>query len=57
MSEIVVLGAGLVGGVMAKDLSKEHNVTSVDISQNNLDKLTGIKTIVLIFRMQPLYRI
>jgi len=45
MSEIVVLGAGLVGGVMAKDLSKQHEVTSIDISQNNLDKLTGIKTI------------
>jgi lysine 6-dehydrogenase len=45
MANIIVLGAGLVGGVMAKDLSKQHNVTSVDISQNNLDKLAGINTI------------
>jgi len=45
MANIVVLGAGLVGGVMAKDLSKEHQVTSVDISQKNLDKLNGIKII------------
>ena len=45
MANIIVLGAGLVGGVMATDLSKQHEVTSVDISQKNLDKLTGIKTI------------
>tara|TARA_B100001142_G_C14349217_1_gene661439 strand:- start:22434 stop:23540 length:1107 start_codon:yes stop_codon:yes gene_type:complete len=45
MGKIIVLGAGLVGGVMAKDLAKDHEVTSVDISQKNLDKLNGIKTI------------
>ena len=45
MANIIVLGAGLVGGVMAKDLAKQHNVTSVDISQKNLDKLEGINTI------------
>ena len=45
MANIIVLGAGLVGGVMAKDLSKNHKVTTVDISQSNLDKLIGIKTI------------
>jgi lysine 6-dehydrogenase len=45
MANIIVLGAGLVGGVMAKDLDKNHNVTSVDISQKNLDKLTGINTV------------
>jgi lysine 6-dehydrogenase len=45
MANIIVLGAGLVGGVMAKDLSKNHNITSVDISQKNLDVLDGIKTI------------
>ena len=39
MKKIVVLGAGLVGGVMADDLSKDHKVTSVDISEKNLDKL------------------
>ena len=45
MANIVVLGAGLVGGVIAKDLSKDHEVVSVDISQDNLDKLAGIKTL------------
>jgi|TARA_B110000444_G_scaffold65225_1_gene61087 lysine 6-dehydrogenase len=39
MKKIVVLGAGLVGGVMAKDLAKNHKVTTIDISQKNLDKL------------------
>ena len=39
MKKIVVLGCGLVGRVMAEDLSKSHNVTSVDISSKNLDKL------------------
>ena len=45
MAKIIVLGAGLVGGVMAKDLSEQHEVTSIDISQKNLDNLSGIKTI------------
>ena len=45
MANIIVLGAGLVGGVMAKDLAKKHNVTSVDISQKKLDKLGKINTI------------
>ena len=45
MAKIIVLGAGLVGSVMAKDLSRQHDVTSVDISQKNLDKLNGIKTV------------
>ncbi len=45
MANIIVLGAGLVGGVMAKDLAKQHNVTSVDLSQKNLDKLAGINTV------------
>ena len=41
MANIIVLGAGLVGGVIAKDLAKAHNVTSVDISKKNLDKLNS----------------
>ena len=45
MANIIVLGAGLVGGVMAKDLAKDHAVTSVDISQKNLQKLNNINTI------------
>ena len=49
MKKIIVLGAGLVGGVMAEDLSKNHEITSVDISQKNLDKLksNNIKKICL----------
>ena len=49
MKKIIVLGAGLVGGVMAEDLSKNHEVTSVDISQKNLNKLksNNIKKICL----------
>ena len=39
MAKIIVLGSGLVGSVMAKDLSKQHDVTVVDISKNNLEKL------------------
>jgi saccharopine dehydrogenase-like NADP-dependent oxidoreductase len=31
-----VLGAGMVGRVMAIDLAKEHSVTSVDVSEKNL---------------------
>ena len=45
MANITVLGAGLVGGVIAKDLAKNHTVTSIDISQNNLNKLNNINTI------------
>ena len=39
MKKIVVLGCGLVGRVMAEDLSQTHTVASVDISQKNLDNL------------------
>ena len=57
MKKIIVLGAGLVGGVMAEDLSKNHEVTSVDISQKNLDKLksNNIKKICLdVSKSEPL---
>jgi lysine 6-dehydrogenase len=46
---IAVLGAGMVGGVMAVDLAKEHSVTSVDVNENNLQQVQkkngNIKTI------------
>lgn len=48
MSNVIVLGAGLVGRTIAKDLSKNHNVTSVDINDTNLNflaKFPNIKTI------------
>mgnify|MGYP001330163461 FL=1 len=47
MAKIIVLGAGLVGGVMAKDLAKSHQVASVDFKQDALLPLSkfGIHTI------------
>ena len=39
MAKIVVLGAGLVGNVMAKDLAKQHAVSCVDISEQALAPL------------------
>ena len=47
MAKIIVLGAGLVGGVMAQDLSKNHQVSSVDINLDALLPLSklGIHTI------------
>ena len=47
MKKIIVLGCGLVGRVMAEDLSKDHEVTSVDISKQNLGKLTTSKVLKL----------
>ena len=41
MKKIVVLGCGLVGRVIAQDLSAQHDVTSVDISAKNLEKITS----------------
>ncbi|MCK4661882.1 MAG: saccharopine dehydrogenase NADP-binding domain-containing protein [Bacteroidales bacterium] len=38
--KIVVLGAGLVGNAIAIDLSKNYNVTSVDIHEDALQKLS-----------------
>lgn len=47
MAKIIVLGAGLVGGVMAKDLAKNHQVASVDFKKDALLPLSelGINTI------------
>jgi saccharopine dehydrogenase-like NADP-dependent oxidoreductase len=46
MKKVVVLGAGLVGKAMAIDLSKNFDVTSVDINEAALSELNkqGIKT-------------
>jgi saccharopine dehydrogenase-like NADP-dependent oxidoreductase len=48
MSNIIVLGAGLVGSVIAIDLSLNHNVTSADIDSKSFEKFKNhpeIKTI------------
>lgn len=39
MKKIIVLGAGLVGGVMALDLAKDHEVTAADRSEEALSRL------------------
>jgi lysine 6-dehydrogenase len=46
MKRIVVLGAGLVGKTMAIDLSKQNDVTAVDMNRDALRELEmhGIKT-------------
>ncbi len=48
MANILVLGAGMVGGAMALDLAKQHTVTSADISATALLPLAeqGINTII-----------
>jgi len=43
MKKIIVLGSGLVGSVMADDLAKNYEVTSVDISTKNLEKIQSEK--------------
>lgn len=43
MSKILVLGAGMVGSAMAKDLSTKHEVSSADYNQHNLDSLKDYK--------------
>lgn len=40
--KIVVLGAGLVGSVIARDLARNYAVTSVDINPGSIEKLRGI---------------
>jgi saccharopine dehydrogenase-like NADP-dependent oxidoreductase len=42
---VIVLGAGLVGSSIAKDLSKNHQVTSVDVNKNALDKFAAFPEI------------
>jgi len=50
MKKVIVLGAGMVGSVIAADLNLDFHVTVADISQKNLDRLNeihGIKTLIL----------
>ncbi|MCH7524160.1 MAG: saccharopine dehydrogenase NADP-binding domain-containing protein [Bacteroidetes bacterium] len=39
MSNIIVLGAGMIGSAIAIDLSKKHNVTLADLNQSVLEKV------------------
>ena len=45
MKNIVVLGTGLVGQAIVIDLAKKHKILAVDINQENLSALTGIKNV------------
>ena len=49
MAKIGVVGAGMVGSVIARDLAAKHEVTSADLSPTALERLAshGIKTRVL----------
>lgn len=44
-NKIAVLGAGLVGKAIAIDLAKRNDVTSIDINEEALQQLKGIKTL------------
>lgn len=39
MSNVIVLGAGMVGSAMAIDMAKNHNVTLADFNKSRLDTL------------------
>jgi saccharopine dehydrogenase-like NADP-dependent oxidoreductase len=41
LKKIIVLGCGMVGRVIAADLAGDFDVTAVDVSRANLDKLRG----------------
>jgi lysine 6-dehydrogenase len=45
MKKIVVLGAGMVGSVIAIDLSLKYKVTAVDLDRQRLDKLSPYSSI------------
>ena len=49
MAEVVVLGAGMVGSAIARDMSGRHNVCVADMDRSRLDSLKGsnIATLIL----------
>ena len=42
MAKLLVLGAGMVGSAMARDLDTNHEVTLADLSESNLEKVNSI---------------
>jgi lysine 6-dehydrogenase len=48
VKKIVVLGAGMVGRILAVDLASDYEVTAVDLNRANLDRLasTGVRTLL-----------
>lgn len=45
MNKILVLGAGMVGSAIVKDLAKDNAVIVIDINEENLKKFSGINSI------------
>jgi saccharopine dehydrogenase-like NADP-dependent oxidoreductase len=48
MRKITVLGAGMVGRAIARDLAVSNQVLSADISSDNLDKIRGCSNLTVI---------
>jgi lysine 6-dehydrogenase len=48
VKKIVVLGAGMVGRILALDLAPDFEVTAVDVDRGNLDRLgsSGVRTLL-----------
>lgn len=44
-NKIVVLGTGLVGSAIVKDLCKDYRVTAADVSQENINSLKGLENV------------
>ncbi|MGA9270819.1 MAG: NAD-binding protein, partial [Lutimonas sp.] len=42
MSNVIVIGAGMVGSAMAIDMAKNHNVTLTDLNEETLKKVQAI---------------
>lgn len=54
MKKVIILGAGMMGEVMASELSKEkdYDLTIADLNQENLDRISkncGVKTLTVDF--------
>ncbi|MCD4769124.1 MAG: saccharopine dehydrogenase NADP-binding domain-containing protein, partial [Bacteroidales bacterium] len=43
--KIIVLGTGLVGSAIVKDLAGSYEVTAVDLSAENLNVLSGLESV------------
>ena len=45
MKKIIVLGTGLVGSAIVKDLAHDYEITAVDLKPENLNGLSGIENV------------
>ncbi|MFP4489539.1 MAG: saccharopine dehydrogenase NADP-binding domain-containing protein, partial [Bacteroidales bacterium] len=44
-NKIIVLGAGLVGSAIVKDLCNDYSVSVADISEDNINTLKGLNNV------------